>query len=78
MVVIPIDSAGHSSPTKQILFRAAPDCPIVNVIVEILAWQLSIFLTRIYCLAQPVASCAMPVMKGMKIKTDSPITRKAR
>jgi len=28
--------------------------------------------------AKPVASCAMPVMKGMKIKTDSPITRKAR
>lgn len=27
---------------------------------------------------KPVASCAMPVMKGMKIKTDSPITRKAR
>jgi len=28
--------------------------------------------------AKPVASCAMPVMKGMKIKTDSPVTRKAR
>jgi len=27
---------------------------------------------------KPVASCAMPVMKGMKIKTDSPATRKAR
>ncbi|KAK2147622.1 hypothetical protein LSH36_544g05042 [Paralvinella palmiformis] len=27
---------------------------------------------------KPVASCAMPVMKGMKIKTDSPDTRKAR
>ncbi|CAD5125050.1 DgyrCDS13293 [Dimorphilus gyrociliatus] len=27
---------------------------------------------------KPVASCAMPVMKGMKIKTDSPITKKAR
>ncbi|CAF0833742.1 unnamed protein product [Brachionus calyciflorus] len=27
---------------------------------------------------KPVASCAMPVMKGMKIKTDSPVTRKAR
>lgn len=27
---------------------------------------------------QPVASCAMPVMKGMRIKTDSPFTRKAR
>lgn len=27
---------------------------------------------------KPVASCAMPVMKGMKIKTDSPTTRKAR
>ncbi|EDO49065.1 predicted protein, partial [Nematostella vectensis] len=27
---------------------------------------------------KPVASCAMPVMKGMKIKTDSPMTRKAR
>ena len=29
-------------------------------------------------LSQPVASCAMPVMKGMKVKTDSPVTRKAR
>uniref|UniRef100_A0A0B7AB99 NADH-ubiquinone oxidoreductase 75 kDa subunit, mitochondrial n=2 Tax=Arion vulgaris TaxID=1028688 RepID=A0A0B7AB99_9EUPU len=28
--------------------------------------------------AKPVASCAMPVMKGMKVKTDSPMTRKAR
>jgi NADH dehydrogenase (ubiquinone) Fe-S protein 1 len=28
--------------------------------------------------AKPVASCAMPVMKGMKVKTDSPLTRKAR
>lgn len=28
--------------------------------------------------AKPVASCAMPVMKGMKVKTDSPVTRKAR
>ncbi|XP_015750666.1 PREDICTED: NADH-ubiquinone oxidoreductase 75 kDa subunit, mitochondrial-like, partial [Acropora digitifera] len=27
---------------------------------------------------KPVASCAMPVMKGMKVKTDSPVTRKAR
>ncbi|CAH1788598.1 unnamed protein product [Owenia fusiformis] len=27
---------------------------------------------------KPVASCAMPVMKGMKIKTDSPKTRLAR
>ena len=27
---------------------------------------------------KPVASCAMPVMKGMKIKTDSPLTKKAR
>ncbi|XP_046350051.1 NADH-ubiquinone oxidoreductase 75 kDa subunit, mitochondrial-like [Haliotis rufescens] len=27
---------------------------------------------------KPIASCAMPVMKGMKIKTDSPVTRKAR
>ena len=27
---------------------------------------------------QPVASCAMPVMDGMKVKTDSPATRKAR
>lgn len=27
---------------------------------------------------KPIASCAMPVMKGMKIKTDSPMTRKAR
>ncbi|KAH9523622.1 NADH dehydrogenase Fe-S protein subunit 1 ndufs1 [Bulinus truncatus] len=27
---------------------------------------------------KPVASCAMPVMKGMKVKTDSPMTRKAR
>ncbi|GFR79605.1 NADH-ubiquinone oxidoreductase 75 kDa subunit, mitochondrial [Elysia marginata] len=28
--------------------------------------------------AKPVASCAMPVMKGMRVKTDSPVTRKAR
>uniref|UniRef100_A0A1I8J2W1 NADH-ubiquinone oxidoreductase 75 kDa subunit, mitochondrial n=1 Tax=Macrostomum lignano TaxID=282301 RepID=A0A1I8J2W1_9PLAT len=27
---------------------------------------------------KPVASCAMPVMKGMRVKTDSPMTRKAR
>lgn len=27
---------------------------------------------------KPVASCAMPVMKGMRIKTDSPLTKKAR
>ncbi|XP_060562587.1 NADH-ubiquinone oxidoreductase 75 kDa subunit, mitochondrial-like [Ruditapes philippinarum] len=27
---------------------------------------------------KPIASCAMPVMKGMKIKTDSPMTKKAR
>jgi len=27
---------------------------------------------------KPVASCAMPVMKGMRIKTDSEATRKAR
>ncbi|CAF0992824.1 unnamed protein product [Rotaria magnacalcarata] len=27
---------------------------------------------------KPVASCAMPVMKGMRILTDSPLTKKAR
>jgi len=27
---------------------------------------------------KPVAACAMPVMNGWKIKTDSPLTRKAR
>ncbi|CAL8104507.1 unnamed protein product [Calicophoron daubneyi] len=27
---------------------------------------------------KPVASCAMPVMRGMRIKTDSPMTKKAR
>jgi len=27
---------------------------------------------------KPVASCAMPVMKGMRILTDSPLTRRAR
>lgn len=27
---------------------------------------------------QPVASCAMPVMKGMKVKTNSEFVRKAR
>lgn len=27
---------------------------------------------------KPVASCAMPVMKGMKVKTNSPVSRKAR
>jgi len=27
---------------------------------------------------KPVASCAMPIMPGMKIKTDSPMVRKAR
>nr|XP_034309222.1 NADH-ubiquinone oxidoreductase 75 kDa subunit, mitochondrial [Crassostrea gigas] len=28
--------------------------------------------------AKPVASCAMPVMKGMRVKTDSELSRKAR
>lgn len=28
--------------------------------------------------AKPVASCAMPVMKGMRVKTDSEMSRKAR
>ncbi|GAB1603379.1 NADH-ubiquinone oxidoreductase 75 kDa subunit, mitochondrial-like, partial [Argonauta hians] len=27
---------------------------------------------------KPVASCAMPVMKGMKVKTNSPVAKKAR
>lgn len=27
---------------------------------------------------KPVAACAMPVMKGMRIKTDSDLTKKAR
>ncbi|XP_041365548.1 NADH-ubiquinone oxidoreductase 75 kDa subunit, mitochondrial-like [Gigantopelta aegis] len=27
---------------------------------------------------KPIASCAMPVMKGMKVKTDSEMTKKAR
>lgn len=27
---------------------------------------------------KPVAACAMPVMKGWRIKTDSEMTRKAR
>lgn len=27
---------------------------------------------------KPIASCAMPVMKGMRVKTDSPVSRKAR
>ena len=27
---------------------------------------------------QPIASCAMPVLPGMKVKTDSPATRRAR
>lgn len=27
---------------------------------------------------KPVASCAMPVMNGMKVKTNSPVTKKAR
>lgn len=31
-----------------------------------------------FFLPQPVASCAMPVMKGMRVKTDSAISRKAR
>lgn len=29
-------------------------------------------------IVQPQASCAMPVMKGMKIKPDSDISKKAR
>lgn len=29
-------------------------------------------------LTQPVAACAMPVMKGWRIKTNSDLTRKAR
>ena len=31
-----------------------------------------------FCELQPVASCAMPVMKGWRIKTNSPATKKAR
>lgn len=27
---------------------------------------------------KPVAACAMPVMKGMRVKTNSDLTRKAR
>lgn len=27
---------------------------------------------------KPIASCAMPVMKGMRVKTESPMTKKAR
>jgi NADH dehydrogenase (ubiquinone) Fe-S protein 1 len=27
---------------------------------------------------KPVASCAMPIMPGMKIKTDTPMVKKAR
>ena len=33
--------------------------------------------TSIFIL-QPVASCAMPVMKGMRVKTDSEMTKRAR
>ena len=32
---------------------------------------------KLLCL-QPVASCAMPVMNGMKVKTNSDFTKKAR
>ena len=39
------------------------------------AMVISLFATRYF---QPVAACAMPVMKGWRIKTDSPKTRKAR
>lgn len=35
-------------------------------------------LVEIEKMPKPVASCAMPVMKGMRIKTDSPLTKKAR
>jgi NADH dehydrogenase (ubiquinone) Fe-S protein 1 len=35
-------------------------------------------LVEVEKMAKPAASCAMPVMKGMRIKTDSPLTKKAR
>lgn len=35
-------------------------------------------LVEIEKMPKPVASCAMPVMKGMRIKTNSPVTKKAR
>jgi len=36
----------------------------------------NIFMSNFF--SQPVASCAMPVMKGIRVRTDSPFTRKAR
>jgi len=35
-------------------------------------------LVEVEKVAKPVASCAMPVMKGMRIKTDSALAKKAR
>lgn len=44
--------------------------------------SLPIFDTNIICFAiislKPIASCAMPVMNGMRIKTNSENTKKAR
>lgn len=36
------------------------------------------YIYLIFFILQPIAACAMPVMKGWKVKTNSELTRKAR
>ena len=40
--------------------------------------SVSLCMMGICMCVQPIASCAMPVMKGMRVKTDSPMSHKAR
>lgn len=63
----------------------AGNCRMCLVEVEksakVLVFVCSLFkfvLISLWCAFQPVAACAMPVMKGWRIKTNSDLTRKAR
>lgn len=53
-------------------------------IAECINYWIKIIKIKFRCLVEveksikPVASCAMPVMNGMRVKTNSPITKKAR
>ncbi|VDO63901.1 unnamed protein product [Schistosoma curassoni] len=64
------------------LLRAPPSC--ISSLPFCYHERLSIAGNCRMCLVEvekslkPVASCAMPVMRGMSIKTDSEVTRKAR
>ena len=52
---------------------------IFNLFFYLLIVEYDVSNVCIICLAmQPVAACAMPVMAGWRIKTDSEMTRKAR